>query len=109
MAQGRILDITKNGEHLFAGRRGSNPQASIRKDVLKKNIAHFWMNVKWESEKIKFFRQGRRQQHRVEYILQFPERYDDVLYLLKTKKKPNRGSNPSVRKRYLWEDPHLAS
>lgn len=27
-------------------RRGSNPQATIREDVLKKNIADFWANVK---------------------------------------------------------------
>ena len=47
----RLLDITKKGEHLFAGRRGSNPQAAIRKDALKENIAYFWANVKWESEK----------------------------------------------------------
>lgn len=52
---GRLLDITKKGEHLFAGVRGSNPQAAIRKDVLKENIAHFWANVKWESEKNKNF------------------------------------------------------
>ena len=55
IAQGRILNITKKGEHLLAGRRGSNPQATIRKDVLKKNIAHFWENVKWESEKNKTY------------------------------------------------------
>lgn len=52
---GRILNLSKKGEHLFAGVRGSNPQAAIRKDVLEKNIAHFWMNVKWESEKNKTF------------------------------------------------------
>lgn len=46
----RLLDITKKGEHLFAGGRGSNPQAAIRKDVLEKNIAHFWANVKWEKQ-----------------------------------------------------------
>ena len=32
-------------EHLFAGVRGSNPQAAIRKDVLDKNIAYFGANV----------------------------------------------------------------
>jgi len=51
--EGRILDITKKGEHLLAGRRGSNPQVAIQKDVLKKNIADFWANVKWLSEKNK--------------------------------------------------------
>lgn len=53
VSEGRLLDITQKGEHLFAGVRGSNPQAAIRKDVLKKNIAHFWENVKWQSEKNK--------------------------------------------------------
>ena len=47
----RLLYTTKKGEHLFPGVRGSNPQAAIRKDVLDKNIAYFWLNVKWESEK----------------------------------------------------------
>ena len=37
-------------EHLFAGGRGSNSQAAIRKDVLEKNIAYFWANVKWENK-----------------------------------------------------------
>ena len=49
----RLLDITKKGEHLFAGGRGANSQAAIRKDVLEKNIAYFWANVKWENEKSK--------------------------------------------------------
>ncbi len=52
---GRILNFSKKGEHLFAGVRGSNPQAAIRKDVLDKNIAHFWANVKWEKQKNKTF------------------------------------------------------
>ena len=52
---GRILNLSKKGEHLFAGVRGSNPQAAIRKDVLEKNIAHFWANVKWEKQKNKTF------------------------------------------------------
>lgn len=52
---GRILNFSKKGEHLFAGVRGSNPQAAIRKDVLDKNIAHFWANVKWEKQKNKIF------------------------------------------------------
>jgi len=51
----RILYTTKKGERLFAGMRGSNPQGAIQKDVLEKNIAYFWANVKWESEKNKTF------------------------------------------------------
>lgn len=35
-------------------RRGANSQATIREDVLKKNIANFWANVKLANEKIKF-------------------------------------------------------
>ncbi len=53
IADNRILDITKKGGHLFAGVRGSNSQAAIRKDILDKNIAHFWDNVKWKNEKNK--------------------------------------------------------
>ena len=49
----RLLSTTKKGEHLFAGVRGSNSQAAIRKDVLDRNIAYFWANVKWENEKNK--------------------------------------------------------
>jgi len=45
------LKAVQKGEHLFAGVRGANSQAAIRKDVLKKNIAHFWENVKRENEK----------------------------------------------------------
>ena len=48
-AEGRLLDITKKGEQILAGVRGSNPQAAIQKSVLKKNIANFWANVKWNS------------------------------------------------------------
>ena len=33
-----LLYTTKKGEHLFAGGRGSNPQAAIQKGVLKKNM-----------------------------------------------------------------------
>lgn len=55
IAKGRILDITKKGEHLFAGAQGSNPQGAIQKDVLKKNIAQFWLNVKWEKQGNKTF------------------------------------------------------
>ncbi len=53
MADGRILDITKKGEQLLAGVRGSNPQAAIQETILKKNIANFWANVKWGKEKNK--------------------------------------------------------
>lgn len=49
----RLLYATKKGEHLFAGLQGSNPQGTIRKDVLEKNIAYFWANVKWKKEKNK--------------------------------------------------------
>ena len=45
--------IATKGEHLFAGLQGSNPQGTIRKDVLEKNIAYFWANVKWKKEKNK--------------------------------------------------------
>lgn len=53
MADGRLLDITKKGEQLLAGRRGTNPQAAIQETVLKKNIANFWANVKWKNGKTK--------------------------------------------------------
>ena len=55
MSDGRLLDITKKGEQLFAGRRGANSQATIQKAVLKKNIANFWTNVKWANEKNKIY------------------------------------------------------
>ena len=35
-----------NRKHRFAGVLGANSQGVIRKDVLKRNIAHFWDNVK---------------------------------------------------------------
>ncbi len=55
IADGRLLDLSKKGRHLFAGVRGANSQAAIRKDVFKKNIANFWANVKWANEKNKIY------------------------------------------------------
>ena len=53
-----LLATTKKGEHQFAGRRGANSQAAIRKDVLDKNIAYFGANV---NRKIPNGRQEREQ------------------------------------------------
>ena len=55
IADGRLLAKTKKGEHLLNMRRGANSQATIREDVLKKNIADFWANVKWANEKNKIY------------------------------------------------------
>ncbi len=55
IVDGRLLAKTKKGEHLLNMRRGANSQATIREDVLKKNIANFWANVKWANEKNKIY------------------------------------------------------
>lgn len=55
IADGRILDIKTKKDQLSAGRRGSNPQATIRQTDLTNNIARFWANVKWEKSKNKIF------------------------------------------------------
>ena len=49
LADGRLLAITKQGERILAGVRGSNPQAAIQESVLENNIANFWANVKWQN------------------------------------------------------------
>ena len=54
IADGRILDIKKQGQYL-AGGQGAKSQAAIQDTVLKNNIANFWANVKWENEKNKTF------------------------------------------------------
>ena len=55
IADGRILAIKQKENQLFAGRRGSKPQATIRKTDLDNNIAQFWANVKWKNEKNKIY------------------------------------------------------
>ncbi len=54
-ADGRILNMNKKSNQLFAGVQGSNPQGSMRKTDYENNIAHFWANVKWKNEKNKTF------------------------------------------------------
>ena len=54
IADGRILDIKKQGQSL-AGLHGAISQTAIQDTVLKNNIANFWANVKWKNEKNKTF------------------------------------------------------
>lgn len=46
----RLLSTTKKGENISAGVHGAISHEAIQENSLKKNIAHFWANVKWESE-----------------------------------------------------------
>ena len=78
----RLLAITKEGEHLFAGRRGSKPQATIRKDALEKNIAYFWVNVKWESDKNKYI-----PLQIIHFVLQFIHCSMKINKMIKRRKK----------------------